>query len=243
MITVALFVFPMRCSCFERCRSRLFHRTEREVVMSSPPDAEAVFATAINEHLNVVSQVREPQPVLQAIARAMSATVSCGGKVLRCGNGGSAADPQHLATELVGRFRRERRGLASIALTTDTSILTAIGNDYGYNPVFCRQVEALGTVGDVLAGISTSGNSRNVVAALDLAHAQGMITVAFTDAGGGEMGGIVDHLFAVSSHDTARIQEAHILAGHMLCDWIELDAMAAQPALTKKVEQIDRTTP
>ena len=211
--------------------------------MSSQPDAEAVFAKAIDEHLHVVSQIRERRSVLQAIAQTMAAAISRGGKVLWCGNGGSAADSQHLAAELIGRFRRERRGLASIALTTDTSILTAIANDYGYNAVFSRQVEALGTAGDVLVGISTSGNSRNVVAALELAHAKGIITVAFTGAGGGKMGGIVDYLFAASSHDTARIQEAHILAGHMLCDWIELDAMAAQPAaLTKKVEQSDRTT-
>ncbi len=196
--------------------------------MSSYPDAEAVFAKAIDEHLQVVGQIREQQPILHAIAQAMSAAISNGGKVLWCGNGGSAADSQHLAAELVGRFRRERRGLASIALTTDTSILTSVSNDYGYDQVFSRQVEALGAAGDVLVGISTSGNSRNVVAALELARVQGMIPVAFTGAGGGKMAEVADHLFAVASRDTARIQEAHILAGHMLCDWIELDALEAQ---------------
>ena len=169
--------------------------------------------------------MREQQPALQAIAQVMSAAVRRGAKILWCGNGGSAADSQHLAAELVGRFRRERPGLPSIALTTDTSILTAIGNDYGYDAVFSRQVEALGVCGDVLVGISTSGNSSNVLAALELARARGIVTVAFTGAGGGKMGAIADHVFAVSSSDTARIQEAHILLGHTLCDWIELDCV------------------
>jgi len=115
-----------------------------------------------------------------------------------------------------------------VALTTDTSILTAVANDYGYEAVFSRQVEALGNPGDVLVGISTSGNSSNVIAALKTARMQGLVTVALTGAGGGKMAGFADHLFAVESRDTARIQEAHIFAGHMLCDWIELDWMQAE---------------
>jgi len=158
----------------------------------------------------------------------MAATLRAGGKILWCGNGGSAADSQHLAAEIVGRFRRERRGLPSMALTTDTSILTAVANDYGYDAVFSRQVEALGNPGDLLVGLSTSGNSRNVVAALEVARSQGMLTVAFTGAGGGKMGTIADQFFAVASSDTARIQEAQILAGHMLCDWIEIDWLESQ---------------
>jgi D-sedoheptulose 7-phosphate isomerase len=193
--------------------------------MFSGPDAASIFGKAIQEHLEVVDQVRTQQARLEAIALAMAATLRAGGKILWCGNGGSAADSQHLAAEIVGRFRRERRGLPSVALTTDTSILTAVANDYGYEAVFSRQVEALGIAGDLLVGISSSGNSSNVVAALEAAHFQGLVTVGFTGAGGGRISEIADHLFAVASRDTARIQEAHILAGHMLCDWIELDSV------------------
>ncbi len=198
--------------------------------MASGPDAATIFGKAIAEHLEVVRQVEAQQPVLEAIALAMTATLRAGGKILWCGNGGSAADAQHLAAEIVGRFRRERRGLASIALTTDTSVLTSVANDYGFEVVFARQVEALGAPGDLLVAISTSGNSRNVIAALEVARSQGLVTVAFTGAGGGKLGPLADHLFAVASRDTARIQEAHVLAGHMLCDWIELSWLNAQPA-------------
>ena len=191
--------------------------------MSSTPNAASIFGKAIAEHLDVVRQLETQQPVLEAIALAMTATLRAGGKILWCGNGGSAGDSQHLAAEIVGRFRRERQGLASIAFTTDTSILTAVANDYGFEAVFSRQVEALGNPGDLLVGVSTSGNSRNVIAALEAARPRGLVTVAFTGAGGGKLAALADHLFAVASRDTARIQEAHILAGHMLCDWIELD--------------------
>jgi len=195
--------------------------------MSTGPEAAAIFGKAIAEHLEVVRQVESQQAVLEAIARAMTAALRGGGKILWCGNGGSAGDSQHLAAEIVGRFRRERRGLASLALTTDTSTLTSVANDYGFEAVFARQVEALGAPGDLLVGISTSGNSPNVVAALVAARAQGLVTVAFTGEGGGRLAPLADHLFAVASRDTARIQEAHILAGHMLCDWIEIDWIEA----------------
>lgn len=202
--------------------------------MSSSLDVATIFGKAIAEHVEVVRQLEQQQDVLEAIARAMTATLRAGGKILWCGNGGSAGDSQHLAAEIVGRFRRERRGLPSMALTTDTSILTSVANDYGYEAVFSRQVEALGVPGDLLVGISTSGNSPNVVAALQAARNQKLVTVAFTGAGGGRMSPLVDHLFAIASCDTARIQEAHMLAGHMICDWIELDwlqepTMVAQP--------------
>jgi len=196
--------------------------------VSNSLQAASIFGYAIAEHLEVVRQLNEQQNLLAAIAQAMSATLRARGKILWCGNGGSAADSQHLAAELVGRFRRERCGLASIALTTDTSILTSLANDYGFEAVFSRQIEALGAPGDLLVAISTSGNSRNVKAALETARAQGMVTVAFTGAGGGKMATFSDYLFAVHSSDTARIQEAHILAGHMLCDWIELEWMNEQ---------------
>ena len=195
--------------------------------MSSNPDAASIFAKALQEHLEVIRQTEAQLPVLEAIAQAMTSALRAGGKILWCGNCGSAADSQHLAAEIVGRFRRERRGLASIALTTDSSILTSVANDYGFEAVFARQVEALGNRGDVLVGISTSGNSRNVIAALETARAHGLVTVAFTGEGGGKAAPLADRLFAVPSRDTARIQEAHMLAGHLLCDWIELDSLIA----------------
>jgi D-sedoheptulose 7-phosphate isomerase len=196
--------------------------------MTNRPTTATVFGNAFAEHLDVVRQLQNQVPVLQTIAVAMAASLRAGSKILWCGNGGSASDSQHLAAEIVGRFRRERRALPSMALTTDTSILTAVANDYGYDEVFSRQVEAHGNPGDLLVGISTSGNSRNVVAALERARTLGIVTVAFTGFGGGKMADHADHLFAVASRDTARIQEGHILAGHMLCDWIELDWLYAQ---------------
>jgi D-sedoheptulose 7-phosphate isomerase len=202
--------------------------------MANYPDRESVFGSAIAEHLEVIRGVLDQQELLERISQTMTEALHAGNQILWCGNGGSAGDSQHLAAEIVGRFRRERRGLPSIALTTDTSILTAVANDYGYEAVFARQVEALGREGDVLVGISTSGNSHNVICALESAKAHGLITVAFTGEGGGRMAGLVDHLFAVGSRDTARVQEAHILAGHMICDWIELEWMAAQAAEAKE---------
>ena len=191
--------------------------------MSSSPDAAGNFRAAIADHLEVIRGVEAQVPVLEAIAQAMTQCLRAGRKILWCGNGGSAGDSQHLAAEIVGRYKRERRGLPSIALTTDTSILTAVANDYGFEAVFARQVEALGDEGDMLVGITTSGNSSNVVCAMEAARAQGMVAVGFTGAGGGRLTALSDHLFAVNSRETARVQEAHILAGHMLCDWIELD--------------------
>jgi D-sedoheptulose 7-phosphate isomerase len=198
--------------------------------MPNNPDREAVFGKAIAEHLEVIRSIQGQQELLERIARVMTSALHGGNQILWCGNGGSAGDSQHLAAEIVGRFRRERRGLPSIALTTDTSILTAVANDYGYEAVFSRQVEAMGRPGDVLVGISTSGNSRNVVAALETARLHGLTTVAFTGEGGGRMSALADHVFAAGSRDTARIQEAHILAGHMICDWLELDWIASQAA-------------
>ncbi len=180
-----------------------------------------VFQNAIADHLAVVQALTSQQAALERVASEMTRAIFDGNKVLWCGNGGSAADSQHLAAELIGRFRRERRGLASIALTTDTSVLTAVGNDYGFDKVFERQVECLCVKGDVLVGISTSGNSRNVCAALEAARDLGAFTVAFTGEGGGGMAKIADATLEIASKDTARIQEGHILCGHMLCDWIE----------------------
>jgi D-sedoheptulose 7-phosphate isomerase len=185
-------------------------------------DTTSVFGQAIAEHLAVIRALPAQQKELERIAHAMTNAVLAGKKVLWCGNGGSAADSQHLAAEFVGRFRRERRGLPSIALTTDTSVLTAIANDYGFEDVFRRQVEALCAEGDVIVGISTSGNSKNVCAALETARSLGAFTVAFTGMHGGALASIADVTLCIASKDTARIQEGHILCGHMLCDWIEL---------------------
>jgi D-sedoheptulose 7-phosphate isomerase len=181
-----------------------------------------IFERAISDHIEVIQTILSQQKILERIAEEMTRAVFAGNKVLWCGNGGSAADSQHMAAELMGRFRRERRGLASIALTTDTSILTAIGNDYGFERVFARQVEALCVKGDVVVGISTSGNSKNVCAALQTAQQLGAFTVALTGAGGGAMASIAGITLRIASQDTARIQEGHILCGHMLCDWVEL---------------------
>lgn len=189
--------------------------------MSKVLSPTSVFLQAIEDHLTVIGSLRDEQPQLERIAAGMTQAVLAGKKVLWCGNGGSAADSQHLAAELMGRFRRERCAVPSIALTTDTSVLTAVGNDYGYERVFQRQVEALCTKGDVLVGISTSGSSKNVCAALQTARQLGAFTVAFTGQSGGEMTGIADVSLRIASKDTARIQEGHILCGHMLCDWVE----------------------
>jgi len=194
------------------------------------PTIAAMFRQAIADHMAVITGLAEQQDMLERIASEMTRAICKGKKVLWCGNGGSAADSQHLAAELMGRFRRERKGLPSIALTTDTSILTAIANDYGYDKVFQRQVEGLCTEGDVVVGISTSGNSRNVCAALETARRMGAITVAFTGRTGGLLSGIADLTLCVSSDDTARIQEAHILCGHMICDFIELTVCERQQA-------------
>ena len=158
---------------------------------------------------------------LQAAAEACIGSLRAGGKVLLAGNGGSAADAQHIAGELVSRFEFDRPGLAAVALTTDTSILTAIGNDYGYERLFTRQVQALGRRGDLFIAYSTSGNSPNIVMALQVAREMGLVTVGFTGNRGGAMNALCDHLLAVPAAETPRIQEGHLVLGHILCGLIE----------------------
>ncbi|NBW24511.1 MAG: phosphoheptose isomerase [Betaproteobacteria bacterium] len=163
------------------------------------------------------------KPIAQAIS-AIVASLTSGGKVLACGNGGSAADAQHFSAEFVGRFERERPELAAIALTTDTSILTAVGNDYAFDAVFSRQVRALGQPGDVLLAITTSGNSSNILAAVEAAHARDMVVIGMTGRDGGKMGHILretDVHICVPHPRTARIQEVHILALHCICDGVD----------------------
>ena len=160
-------------------------------------------------------------------ARMIAAALAAGNKVLVMGNGGSAADSQHLAAELVGRFLRERKALPAIALTTDTSILTAVGNDYGFDEVFKRQVEALAVKGDVVIGISTSGHSANVHAALCKARDAGCITIALLGRDGGKIRPDVDLALVVPAQETPHIQEAHVALIHILCDLIERQLFAS----------------
>lgn len=183
--------------------------------------SSAIFQRAIAEHLRVTEALQQQLQVLERIATEMSRAILSGHKIMWCGNGGSAADSQHLAAELVGRFLLERRGLPSIALTTNTSILSAIGNDYGFDHIFRRQIEALCLPGDVVVGLSTSGNSRNVCIALETARTLGAYTVAFTGQHRGSLAEIASETLHIPSAETPRIQEAHILCGHMLCDFIE----------------------
>jgi D-sedoheptulose 7-phosphate isomerase len=178
-------------------------------------------AGSIDEHLRVIRDLRELAPEIEIAAGEIERRLHDGGTVFFMGNGGSAADSQHLAAEFVGRFKIERAALPGIALTTDTSILTAVGNDYGFDRIFERQVEALCGRKDVVVGLSTSGNSPNVLRALEAAGRQGAYRIGMTGSGGGKMAEYCEQCLAVPSTDTARIQEAHILIGHIFCDRIE----------------------
>jgi D-sedoheptulose 7-phosphate isomerase len=182
---------------------------------------QARLRATLVAHLEII---RGLEPLLQEVERLAAWGTQClrgGGRILWMGNGGSAADCQHLAAELVGRFERDRPGLASIALTTDTSILTSVGNDLGFERIFARQVEALGRPGDLLIGLSTSGNSRNVLAALEVGRGLGLRCAGLCGGSGGRLGEATDLCLTVPSGNTARIQEAHILIGHMVCDLVE----------------------
>ena len=159
--------------------------------------------------------------IISEVGRQCVALYQNGKKTLLAGNGGSAADAQHIAAELVGRYGFDRPSIPSVALTTDTSNLTAIGNDYGYDKVFSRQMEGMGSEGDLFIGISTSGNSENIVNAINAAKAKGVTTVALVGRDGGKMAELADYAIIVPSNDTPRIQESHILIGHMICDIIE----------------------
>lgn len=176
----------------------------------------------IEMHEQVISKLKKNcVEEIQKICTVCAEAIKSGHKILLCGNGGSAADSQHIAAEFVGRFHKERISLPSIAFTTDTSILTAIGNDYGYDEVFRRQVEGLGRSGDVLIGISTSGNSKNVVKALAFAKEKGLHTIAFTGEKESQSSQIAEVTLQVPSSVTARIQECHILVGHIVCNYVD----------------------
>lgn len=184
-------------------------------------DEQRLRAIAAESAALKVRFADENAAVVLAAGRAVGACVRAGGRVLSFGNGGSAADAQHLAGELVGRFLRERAPVSAIALTTDPSIMTAIANDYGVETLFRRQVEAHGRPGDVAVGITTSGRSPNVVSALRAARERGLVTIALTGNGGGVLKGEVDHLIDVPHHATPRIQEVHTMVVHVLCEIAE----------------------
>lgn len=191
-------------------------------------DMSAIDGTAIEttlrEHLRVAQATLGSTGLQAALAAAAAACAKClqgGGKILLAGNGGSAADTQHVAGELVGRFAYDRPGLPAIALTVDTSILTAVANDYGYEAVFARQVQALGVAGDVLIGYSTSGRSPNILRALAEARARNLVTIGMCGEDGSDMSALCDHLLAVPSRATPRVQEMHLVLGHALCEVIE----------------------
>lgn len=188
------------------------------------PSLDHDFITrGIRDSIAAKEALEEQAPVIAAMAAAVADALRAGGSLLAFGNGGSAADAQHIAAELSGRFEIERPAMAAEALTVNSSALTAIGNDYGYDQIFRRQLEGRARSGDVALGISTSGNSRNVILALELAREKGCVTLGMTGAKGGEMEarGICDHLLRAPSENTARIQECHILVGHLICAWLE----------------------
>ena len=179
------------------------------------------FEDSAHTKLDAIEMMAAP---IAAAIETMTASLINGGKILACGNGGSAGDAQHFAAELIGRFEAERQELSAIALTTDSSILTAVGNDYGFNYIFSKQVRGLGHAGDVLLAISTSGNSGNIIEAIKSAHEADMRVIAMTGKGGGEIGEMLrddDIHLCVPADRTARIQETHLLVIHCLCDGID----------------------
>ena len=183
---------------------------------------KSVIENYLDRHLQTIQQVRESLlPQIIACAELIIAALQAGNKIMIMGNGGSAADAQHFAAELVGRFRRERLGLAAIALCTDTSAITAIGNDYGFEQIFSRQVEALALPGDIVFGISTSGQSKNIIAAVEKAEAIGCKTIGLLGKDGGALAAAVGCELTVAGDETSYIQEAHIMIIHMLCELVE----------------------
>jgi D-sedoheptulose 7-phosphate isomerase len=182
------------------------------------------FDRELSEHLAVATATKaQLEAPFKRVVAASVASLKAGGKLLFFGNGGSAADAQHLATELTIRYRKDRPAIAAIALTTDTSAITAAGNDLGFEHIFARQIEALGRRGDVAIGITTSGRSPNVIRAFEVAKAMGLVTIAFTGGSGGDTARVADHVLLVPSDVTARIQEMHITLGQMLCAAVEIE--------------------
>lgn len=186
------------------------------------------ISTMLQEAIVVLQQVRENQALLDQLAEAAAATAEAlraGGKLLIAGNGGSAADAQHLAAEFACRLTVDRPALRALALTTDSSNLTAIGNDYGFDRIFARQIEALGQEGDLFLGISTSGNSKNILTALELSRKMGLKTIGFSGRGGGQMPALCDYNIVIPSETTAHIQEAHLTLEHIFCHLVERNSL------------------
>jgi D-sedoheptulose 7-phosphate isomerase len=180
-----------------------------------------MFRTILNRHLDVFRQLASLAPAIEQAGELLAGTIQSGGKILVCGNGGSAADAQHFAAELIGRFERERDAWPAVALTTDTSILTAVGNDYGFDDVFARQVQGLGRQGDALIGISTSGRSKNVLRAVDSARQAKMKSIGLCGCDGGDLKEQADCAIVIDQNVTARIQEAHLFILHFWARQIE----------------------
>ncbi|MDA9801533.1 D-sedoheptulose 7-phosphate isomerase [Candidatus Pseudothioglobus singularis] len=180
-----------------------------------------IIENEFNEHIKVANSLHKLNDMVASAAKICINCLKNGGKILIFGNGGSAADAQHIAAELVGRYKTKRQGLSAIALTTDTSALTSIGNDFGYEHIFDRQIEAIAKKNDVVIGISTSGESNNVVKALKLSSKLGCGTIGLSGQNGGEMNNICDLNIIAPSRDTPRIQEMHIIIGHTICHLID----------------------
>lgn len=192
------------------------------MLLALPRPMSDRFRAGLGRHIDTACEtLNYCEAAFDRLVAAVRASLAAGGKLLIFGNGGSAADAQHIAAELVVRFKADRPAFAAIALTTDASILTAAGNDLGYGRIFARQVEALGRPGDVALAISTSGNSRNVLAAMETARAMGLTAAALTGGVGGALKGLADPCIVIPSADTARIQEMHICLAHLLCEAIE----------------------
>lgn len=183
----------------------------------------SLFLRNLAEHQQLMTVLHDLEPAVAQAGQQLAKVLTQGGKIMFCGNGGSAADSQHLAAELTGRFIKDRRPLAAIALNTDTSALTCIANDYAFDQVFARQLTALARSGDALVAISTSGNSANVLRAVEAAKAAGVFTLGLLGRDGGQLRGLCDAAIVVPHQITARIQEAHILIGHTLCGLIEAE--------------------
>ena len=203
-----------------------------KLTSSNQSPAEQRAIADLIEGSNVLRQTAYSlAPNIVTVAEHIINTLQNGGKVLTCGNGGSAADAQHFAAELVGRYRRERPGWSAIALTVDPSVLTSLCNDYGFEQIFARQVQALGRQGDILVAISTSGRSKNVLAAVEAASALGIRTVGLTGQGTSQLGEIVDHHLPIPSTNTAFIQQAHIAVIHIICELVEEHLSGGTPPL------------
>lgn len=200
-------------------------------------DIEEKIKKAYEDSIRVKEEFfKNNLPLIKEVAEVLAKVLNEGGKILIFGNGGSATDASHIAAEFVNRFKRERPGLPAIALNTDMAVITAIANDYDYSEVFAKQIKALGQKGDVAIGISTSGSSRNVLKAMEVAKKRGLKTIAFTSKKGEKLISKVDYAFAVPSDETPRIQETHITLGHILCELVE-DILFEFPASKRKINQ------